>query len=179
MNQFENQSEQGQPEHDGPDHVASGSDEWLIQRARARGEAVERAVPAITGLDIRQRNVADHHRGTDGRRAAATAAAAQDLPKRLLELERGAHVDEGIEAAVAVAEPEEEGVQLLRDAQPPSEQALQQVDGEEADPEAAEEGDDDGHANGGLCLAVLTSMTLTRAASLRLGAVNDVLDPEQ
>ena len=89
-------------------------------------------------------------------------------------------VENGVDCGVGVTEPKEEGVQLLRDPQPTSEQSLQQVRREEADPEAAEERDDDGHPDGGLRLAILASVLLTLAlGGRRARTANNVQKAER
>ncbi len=110
-------------------------------------------------------------RPRSGRGARVSAFRAPVAAEQLLEgaaevvIEDG--VEDGVHGRVGVAEPEEEGVDAAvdRDVGDPG---ADHVDDEEADPAAAEEGDDDGHADGGAHLPLVDALFGELAVALLL-----------
>lgn len=103
--------------------------------------------------------------------------AAENLLERLAEVLIEDRIQNGVNSRITVAQPEEDGVELTRNMEAITHNAAQQICGEEADPEAAEEGDDDGHPDGGFGLAILPPLLLTNATR-RLRTLNDALQFE-
>ena len=99
--------------------------------------------------------------------------AAEYLLERLAEVVVEDRVQDGVHRRVGVAEPEEEGVDVVRDddaARP----RVHHVDDEETEPAAAEARDDDRHAYRRAHLALVEAAASRRAERLRL-----LLNPEE
>lgn len=96
------------------------------------------------------------------------AVTPENLLERLAEVLVEDGVEDGVDTGVGVSEPEEEGFQFPRDGASGT-PSVDDVDDEEPEPHATEEGDDDGHPNGRLHLLLIeTTMLLLQMQNHRL-----------